>query len=86
MYDAKTQERVLLWQSVFLEVLKEKQVTLAYTVEVYLNPSEDGETCLYYLVNHETKVLSWLEPVATGDIGLKPAVSDDHSSAPLSFW
>ena len=78
MYDEKVQEQVLSWASVIVGVLREKRISLPPTAEIYINISEDQETCFYYIADHATKTIAWLEAVSTEDICVRPAVSDEH--------
>ncbi|KAK7676781.1 hypothetical protein QCA50_020249 [Cerrena zonata] len=88
MQDPKVQERVLSWSSKIVEILKERAIVLPPSAEIYLNTSEDGETCWYYIADHDSKVISWIEPVSTADIGLRPSVSDEHIRFALNecYW
>lgn len=79
IHNEKLQERILAWATRVEETLKEKELVLPGSVEIYLDPSEDGETCWYYLADHESKAISWLEPVSSEVVGLRPAVSEEHA-------
>lgn len=80
MYGPEVQEQVLSWASTIVEILKEKETTLPLSAEIFINISEDGETCFYYIADHATKTIAWLESVSSDDISVRPAVSDEHLS------
>ena len=80
MYDPEVQEQVLSWASAIVETLKEKDLSLPPTAEIYISLSEDRDTCFYYIADHAAKTLAWLKPVSSEDICVRPAVSDEHLS------
>ncbi|CAL1699554.1 unnamed protein product [Somion occarium] len=88
MYTAQSQQQILHWALVFAETVREQGIVLAPSVEVYLEPNEDGEFCRYYLADHVARVIFWLEPVSTEEVGLQPAISDEHLRHALEelYW
>ena len=78
MYDPVVQGQVLSWASLIGVIIQEKGISLPSTAEIYIALGEDQETCFYYIADHATKTIAWLEPVSTEDICVPLAVSDEH--------
>ena len=81
MYDSATQKEVLQWVQVAQDYVVAENLNILETMEIYLEPSEDGTYCRYYCVDHASHVMFWLGPVDTDDIGIRPAVAGDHLRA-----
>ena len=78
MYDKAAQEEFLSWVATIQNILKMQDISLPGSTEIYLDPEDEEEKCSYYIVDHTLKSLSWLDSVDTDDIGLRPAVSEEH--------
>lgn len=53
-------------------------VPLSDSYELYLEFDQDGVGCGYYLVDHSTRCIFWLEKVWTEDLQINPAFSTQH--------
>ncbi|KAJ3540287.1 hypothetical protein NM688_g6248 [Phlebia brevispora] len=60
--------------------LLQQEIKLADTTEVYIQFDDSGYGCRYhyYIVDHITQQICWLEPVASGDVGFHSAASLSH--------
>lgn len=88
IYDSAVQEQVLQWVKVVDELLSSKEIKNADSMELYLEPDEENDCCRYYLVDHASRVLFWLETVETEQLGMLPTVSGDHLRSALEevYW
>ena len=78
MFDPAKQENLLQWAAVVDTHIATEQVDVVDTMEVYLEPDEDGVFCRYYIIDHASCVLFWFENLTTEEIGIRPVVSRDH--------
>jgi len=51
---------------------------LSDNVELYIQI--DDEDCNYYLADHATQIIFWLDNYETSELGLLPVVSSSHLS------
>lgn len=86
IYTKSTQEKILHYAKVVAEILDQKDIHLPDSAELYLSPREDDENyendgCDYYIADHASHTISWLEPVETEDIGIAHSVSESNLRA-----
>lgn len=77
MYDAGVRESMLEWSHALELSLADKSMNLADTMEVYLEPNDES-SCFYYIVDHNARVLFWMETLTTDDIGIRHCATGDH--------
>ncbi|KAL7277323.1 hypothetical protein ACG7TL_009180 [Trametes sanguinea] len=87
MHNPKTLERVMRFSVTLLKVLDAAQVILPTTIEVYLLPYSEEE-CGYYLTDHASHTVSWLEEVDLDQLAIADVVSDSHLRFALEdlYW
>ncbi|OSD03407.1 hypothetical protein PYCCODRAFT_1466796 [Trametes coccinea BRFM310] len=54
------------WIDLFRARIKALQSPMPKDYEIYLNPEAEGQTCKYYLVNHDNRSLFWIDDVCPG--------------------
>ncbi|KAI0356092.1 hypothetical protein OH77DRAFT_1424414 [Trametes cingulata] len=88
MYSTAVQEKVMRFAGAVAKVLEMKQISLPDSTEVYLSPSEDEEECYYYIADHASHALSWLEEVDLDQLGIPDVVSESHLRYALAdlYW
>lgn len=69
------------WISGIEGALQCKGISPAESMELFLQPHENWETCGYYLANHATRSLFWLDQVSSELIGYDGNTSFSHLSA-----
>lgn len=68
----------LEWISVFDKTLSAQNLLVTDAMELYLEPDQDEGCCRYYLIDHTTRAMFWLEEVETEGLGIASTVSPDH--------
>lgn len=88
LYEPRIQDSILKWIDVIDKAMVKLEIVLSESVELYLKPAEDEDTCYYYFIDHETRVEFWLESVEVGLLDLGAAVSDGHLRHALEeqYW
>ncbi|KAF5310822.1 hypothetical protein D9619_008020 [Psilocybe cf. subviscida] len=69
--------------------VKNQNLTLAETVELYVQPDySSDDICWYYLVDHAAQMPFWLEEVDTDELGLQESGSESHMKLQLEwcYW
>ncbi|KAI9063092.1 hypothetical protein FKP32DRAFT_1758632 [Trametes sanguinea] len=68
------------WIDLFQARIKTLQSPMPDDYELYLNPDTEGQSCKYYLVNHDNQSIFWLDDVCTGlgTLDLFMACSSGH--------
>lgn len=82
LYDSETMAKVSSWAKSIEDALRIKDIKLSDTMELFLEPREDMKSCGYYLVEHGTHTIFWLDQVSTDVLGLGQVVSISHLSTP----
>ena len=80
LYSKDVQEQLGSWIDLISNVLKQREIQLADTVELYLELEDTTKSCLYYFVDHATRSVFWLDEHSTEDLYMRPIVSDSHLS------
>lgn len=88
LYRSETMDRVSAWASRIEDALLIKGIKPSHTVELFLQPCEDLESCGYYLVDHATRSEFWIDQVSTEFLGLRRVVSISHLKLALEelYW
>ncbi|CAA7270228.1 unnamed protein product [Cyclocybe aegerita] len=86
LQEAKVAEQIRFWAEKVEQLAKERDCQIPETAELYLQLS--GEDCNYYLVDHATRTIFWLEPCDTAELGLHPTISASHLQLVLEtqYW
>lgn len=69
---------IYYWSDEVVKCLKEIEIPLSDSFELYLEFNEDEISCGYYIADHSKQCIFWLESVDTGNVGMDPGVSLDH--------
>ncbi|KAI0327219.1 hypothetical protein GY45DRAFT_1327922 [Cubamyces sp. BRFM 1775] len=87
LYTRESQDRVVRFTKTARKAIEALQVTIPATAEIYLLPYDD-EDCGYYIVDHATHTVSWLEAVDLDQLGIPDVVSDSHLRYALEelYW
>ncbi|EMD35463.1 hypothetical protein CERSUDRAFT_116212 [Gelatoporia subvermispora B] len=82
------QKELEYWIQVVNTRLLENKISLPEGCELFLDLDEDSDSCFYYLANHVTRVLFWLEESSTDVLDLMPSVSPSHLRLALEeqYW
>lgn len=88
LYRSEIMDKISSWTSKVEEALQIKGIKPSSTVELFLEPREDMESCGYYLVDHSTRSEFWIDQVSTELLGLAPVVSMSHLRSALEelYW
>ncbi|CCM03273.1 uncharacterized protein FIBRA_05401 [Fibroporia radiculosa] len=88
LYDPDVQEKIQYWIAIFNDRLTASAVQLPESTELFLELDDAAESCLYYLVDYNTRVEFWIEKVSAEDLNLPPAASDSHMRLALEehYW
>lgn len=78
LYSSEINSRVCEWVREIERTISEKSITVTKNVDLVLQL--DGEDCYYYLANHDSQSLFWLEAFDTASLGLLPVASPSHLS------
>ncbi|KIJ57744.1 hypothetical protein HYDPIDRAFT_190989, partial [Hydnomerulius pinastri MD-312] len=86
--DPGTARRVLDWLELVEAQLKEHDITIPPSCELFLELAEDQPCCNYYFVDHTARALFWLEDVATDLLDVPAVVSRSHLEQGLErlYW
>lgn len=80
MYRPEIMDKISAWANGIEEAFRIKGITLSATIELFLEPREDLESCGYYFVDHATRSEFWIDQVSTDILDLEPVVSISHLS------
>jgi hypothetical protein len=80
LYRPEIMDKISSWTFKVEEALQIKGIKPTSTMELFLEPREDLESCGYYLVDHSTRSEFWIDQVSTELLGLPPVVSTSHLS------
>ncbi|OJT02357.1 hypothetical protein TRAPUB_7140 [Trametes pubescens] len=88
IYSSITQEKVLHFAAAVVKMIDAKQISLPDSAEVYLSPSESEDECGYYVADHATHILFWLEEVDLDQLSIPDVVSEEHLRYTLGdlYW
>ncbi|KAI0366832.1 hypothetical protein BV20DRAFT_1123971 [Pilatotrama ljubarskyi] len=88
MYSTAVQDKVMRFAGAVAKVMEMKHITLSPSAEVYLSPSDDQEECYYYIADHSSRALSWLEEVDLDQLCIPDVVSESHLRYALAdlYW
>ncbi|EJF57928.1 hypothetical protein BD309DRAFT_990653 [Dichomitus squalens] len=88
MHSETVREQVLRFAVIICKTLESKDITLPDSAELYLMPSEDGDTCRYYFVDHASHALFWLDEVDIYQLDLPEVISESHLGMVLQeqYW
>ncbi|KAG6868148.1 hypothetical protein C0993_007092 [Termitomyces sp. T159_Od127] len=78
VYDGNVLEKVEYWIEVIENLVSQKQ-TLSDGIELFVQI--DGNDCLYYLVDHDSRTEFWLDDLETSEMGFEPVASTTHLTA-----
>ncbi|VDC02733.1 unnamed protein product [Peniophora sp. CBMAI 1063] len=86
--DVAVSRAVAAWIDALKEWAAELDVLLGPSVELFVEPELDTEICDYYLVDHGSRAVFWLESATTSELGLPSACSDAHLKLALeeNYW
>ena len=77
LYTRESQDRVVRFAKSARKAIEALQIAIPATAEIYLLPYDDEE-CGYYIVDHATHIVSWLEVVDLDQLCIPDVVSDSH--------
>ncbi|KAI0676467.1 hypothetical protein C8Q78DRAFT_961205 [Trametes maxima] len=89
IYSSDVQQRILHFASLLQEVCEAAQITLPQSAEVYLCPSSEAEDeCWYYIADHASHTVSWLEEVDLDELRIQDVMSESHLRLALEdlYW
>ncbi|KAI0763103.1 hypothetical protein BD413DRAFT_215476 [Trametes elegans] len=88
MYSAAKQEKVIRYAGVVRKVIEDKQIKFPDSAEVFLAPSEEEDVCHYYIADHASHTLSWLEAVDLDQLYIPDVVSESQLRFSLAdlYW
>ena len=66
-------------------MFEEKNFSLSDSYELCLEFCESGLSCGYYIADHSTRCIFWLDPVSTEDLEMNPAFSLEHLREHFAF-
>ena len=80
IYSAEAHEEVEAWAEIVMKAAVEENITFTSSMEVYLEvlKYDDFDCCKYYIADHTTCTIFWLEEVNSSAIGVIQTVSGDH--------
>lgn len=78
LYSTEIITKVCYWVAFIEAMIVAKSMTVTESVELVLQL--DGDDCFYYLANHDTQSLFWIDNYDTEDLGLLPVASPSHLS------
>ncbi|KAI0720668.1 hypothetical protein C8T65DRAFT_826145 [Cerioporus squamosus] len=78
VYTPSVQAKIAKFVALVKKTLVEESISWPDSAELYLRPDEDEDTCGYFLLDHASQVVFWLEDVNTSDLGIMETVSDSH--------
>ncbi|CAK5274682.1 unnamed protein product [Mycena citricolor] len=86
LYDQDNMARVLGWVERIERLAAQRAFPISDANELFIKL--EGDDCEYYLVDHATRALAWLEDVQTEDLGLPPVVSTSQLGILLEelYW
>ncbi|KAG6811848.1 hypothetical protein H0H92_005581 [Tricholoma furcatifolium] len=86
IYDAKVTEKVEYWVKVVNETLLERQIVLSDDVELFIRVIDND--CSFYLVDHRSHSIFWLDTLDADEIGIMPVASTSHLMLALQelYW
>ncbi|KAI8976713.1 hypothetical protein BD414DRAFT_467126 [Trametes punicea] len=87
MHSRATQERVVRFSNRVRKILDGMHISLPASVEIYLTPYNEDQ-CGYYLADHASHTIAWLEVVDLDQLGIPDVVSDSHLRYALEdlYW
>ncbi|KAH9899333.1 hypothetical protein C8Q73DRAFT_743322 [Cubamyces lactineus] len=87
LYMRENQDRVVRFATATRKAIEVLQIAIPATAEIYLLPYDDDE-CGYYIVDHATHAVSWLEAVDLDQLCIPDVVSDSHLRYALAelYW
>lgn len=89
LHDPEVPERISHWTSEVLKSIDGLGIALTGSIELYLELDDDDKySCLYYLINHSTQSIFWLESMPTTLLDISPIVSTSHLKLALEelYW
>jgi len=86
LYSSEIDSRIREWVIAIETMIFEKSIAVTKNVDLVLQL--DGEDCYYYLANHDSQSLFWLDRYDTDDLGLLPVASPSHLKQALTeqYW
>ncbi len=81
MFDTSVQDKVQHGIDAITKYILDKSIYLAESIELFLEPNPDEESCRYYFVDHIFRTQFWLEAVNTEELGVWPSLSGNHLRA-----
>jgi hypothetical protein len=74
-------ETILGFAKQIEELILERNIVLGDSAELFLQiDDDDPQSCGYYLVDHTSRTIFWLEDVSMEDLGIPPVISASHTS------
>ena len=61
-------------------------IQLSLSSELYLELDDSTDSCKYYILDHATRSIFWLDGGNTQELELSPVSSTDHLSKDLVFY
>ncbi|OCH85542.1 hypothetical protein OBBRIDRAFT_798038 [Obba rivulosa] len=88
LHSPEIQQRIEHWIQEVHARIAEQKISLPESAELFLQLGEHPDSCSYYLVDHATRVIFWLEPTTTSALYLMPSVSLAHLRFALEeqYW
>jgi hypothetical protein len=83
LFRPEIMSKVSIWASSLDDALQKKGINPSPTMELFLEPREDMESCGYYLVDHVKRTEFWIDPVSTASLGIGRVGSASHLSMSL---
>jgi hypothetical protein len=80
LQDPTMASHVDAWAELIRNLAWDTDLRLHDRVELFLEPSLDNESCRYYLIDHDTRGVFWLDSYETEQLGLPSSVSEQHLS------
>ena len=76
IYDSGKSKRIHYWMAVTSKLAEAQDIILTSSIEVVLQLDEDSEnTCGYYLADHDSATIFWLQEVSSEDLDIPDSVS-----------
>ncbi|KAI0738986.1 hypothetical protein C8Q80DRAFT_1203169 [Daedaleopsis nitida] len=89
MYNPSVRAKIMHFAAVVAKILEEQSIHLPDSAELYLSPEEDeADGCGYYIADHASHTISWLEPVDSESMGIPNSVSESNLRFSLEelYW
>jgi len=83
LYNPNIKEAICAWVTKVEERALMKGFVFTNRTELFLEL--DGNDCNYYFVDHDIRILFWLDAYDTSELGILPVVSPSHLSKQNSF-